>query len=193
MRALPLLAVVALAGCAAAPLPSEHFFRLEIAPPPARPAVTAIVVVERPQAHGIYNDRPLLFLGGDGSYQQYNYQIWITTPPQMLREQLAAYLRAAYGGEHVYSSEAHAPGMLFVKTEVQHLEQITGHGSSARLAMDFIIADHDDAPLAVFSFDETEPAASEAMADYAQAQDRLLARAYARLLDKLDPLARAKR
>jgi ABC-type uncharacterized transport system auxiliary subunit len=195
MRRLALLAAASLlAGCAAAPLPAEHYFRPEVAPAALRTTLARGIVIDLPDAHGVYNDRLMLYRDADGVYQQYNYQVWVEQPMVMLRDELADYLRGAYGADHVYTGDAHALADLVVHADIQHFEQQTGGGkASARLDIDFLLTGRDGVPLAALSFDQTEPAAGTDVADYVQAQSRLLERAYTQLLDKIDPLVRVGR
>ncbi|HNB26025.1 MAG TPA: ABC-type transport auxiliary lipoprotein family protein [Alphaproteobacteria bacterium] len=137
--ALPL--VLALAGCfgSAPPVPKEQYFRL-IASAPAEQAATPItggVEVIPFAGEGVMSERPLLFTADGGrKLEQRNYAYWTDAPPQMLRDQLVAYLRQANVADSVSPSELRLDTAYVVRGTIKRLEQLTGGQSGAVISLE---------------------------------------------------------
>lgn len=137
--ALPL--ILALAGCfgSAPPVPKEQYFRL-IAGAPTEQAATPLsggVEVIPFAGEGVMSERPLLFTADGGrKLEQRNYAYWTDAPPQMLRDQLVAYLRQAGVADSVSPSELRLDTDYVVRGTIKRLEQLTGGQSGAVISIE---------------------------------------------------------
>jgi len=155
MRAIKALAIVPalllLAGCfgAAPPVPKEQYFRLLAAAPsgqapagqaPAGQAsgnLTGGVEVVPFAGEGVMTERPLLFTADGGrKLEQRNYAYWTDAPPQMLRDQLVAYLREAGVADNVVPSELRVEAAYAVRGTIKRLEQLVGGQSGAVISLE---------------------------------------------------------
>ncbi|HVJ43529.1 MAG TPA: ABC-type transport auxiliary lipoprotein family protein [Dongiaceae bacterium] len=126
----PLLALIilgGLAGCAAPEVPKEQYFRLVAAPGDVHVGKPLDGAVEVPpfDADGVMIERPLLFTADGGhKLEQRNYAYWTNSPPQMLRDQLITYLRAAQIAPQVVASEMRVDDVKYtIHGTVRRLEQ----------------------------------------------------------------------
>lgn len=148
-KALILLpAILALAGCfgSAPPVPKEQYYRL-IASAPAEQAadqITGGIEVIPFAGEGVMSERPLLFTADGGrKLEQRNYAYWTDAPPQMLRDQLVAYLRQANVADSVSPSELRLDTAYAVRGTIKRLEQLTGGGSGAAISLELSFIEKD--------------------------------------------------
>ena len=124
---LSLLIVSSLGACAAPEVPKEQYFRLVAAPGDIHAAKPLDGAIEVPpfDADGVMTERPLLFTADGGhKLEQRNYDYWTNTPPQMLRDQLITYLRAAQVAPQVVPSELRVDDVKYtIRGTVRRLEQ----------------------------------------------------------------------
>jgi ABC-type uncharacterized transport system auxiliary subunit len=139
---LPILAVVA--GCfgAAPPVPQQQYFRL-VAADPAEQAPKKIsggIQVVPFAGEGVMSERPLLFTADDGrKLEQRNYAYWTDAPPQMLRDQLVAYLRDAGVADNVVPSELRVESAYEVRGTIRRLEQLVGGATGAVISLELSV------------------------------------------------------
>jgi ABC-type uncharacterized transport system auxiliary subunit len=139
---LPIL--VLLAGCfgAAPPVPKEQYFRL-IAAQPAEQAAGKVkggIEIAPFTGDGVLTERPLLFTANDGrKLEQRNYAYWTSAPPQMLRDQLVAYLRQAGIADSVVPSELRIESAYVVRGTIKRLEQLVGGSSGAVISLELSV------------------------------------------------------
>ncbi|MDZ7752033.1 MAG: ABC-type transport auxiliary lipoprotein family protein [Gammaproteobacteria bacterium] len=99
------VSVAVLAGCAAAPVPPERFFRLhdpaEVARAPA--TLAGQLVVQAPRVEGLYNERAVIYSRGPDhrELRQYHYKYWVAPPAQLVQDYLVAYLRRGASASRV--------------------------------------------------------------------------------------------
>jgi ABC-type uncharacterized transport system auxiliary subunit len=149
-KALALLPVLlALSGCfgSAPAVPKEQYFRL-IAGAPAEQAsgrLSGGVEVIPFAGEGVMSERPLLFTSDGGrKLEQRNYAYWTDAPPQMLRDQLVAYLRQAGVADNVSPSELRLDTAYTVRGTIRRLEQLTGGQSGAVISLEMALIRKDD-------------------------------------------------
>jgi len=89
-------------------IPDDQFYRL---PTPTTDLsnldlIQGGIFVQRFIAEGLYRERPLIYLKGNQGIEiaQYNYQLWVDSPPRLLRDHLIAYLRKAQASDFVVES-----------------------------------------------------------------------------------------
>jgi uncharacterized lipoprotein YmbA len=183
------LAVLVVAGCASSPLPVDRYYRIDAPVPAAASASsTAAILLEPFEARGVYAERALLFRdAGEGvALRQYGHQFWTEPPSLMLDDALTASLRAAFGESRVHARASRERPDLQVRPRLRKLEQVIdgGHGAAA-YAVEFTVTDQDGRPRFVVSFDETEAAQTAGPDAYVKALDALVARANAKLVERL--------
>ncbi len=167
--ALPL--VLALAGCfgSAPPVPKEQYYRL-IASTPAEQAATPVsggIEVIPFAGEGVMSERPLLFTADGGrKLEQRNYAYWTDAPPQMLRDQLVAYLRQAGVADSVSPSELRLDTAYVVRGTIKRLEQLTGGQSGAVISLELAFIEKDgDKLLLSRTYTSEKPTSGEKIDD----------------------------
>jgi ABC-type uncharacterized transport system auxiliary subunit len=144
-KTLALLPVLALlAGCfgSAPQVPKEQYFRL-VASAPADAAAKKIkggIEIVPFSGEGVMTERPLLFTADNGrKLEQRNYAYWTDAPPQMLRDQLVAYLRQANVADSVVPSELRIESAYVVRGTIRRLEQLVGDKSGAVISLELAV------------------------------------------------------
>lgn len=99
MRVIGALSVVALSACSSvAPIPSDVFLRppLPVAPTPlAAELPPTHILINRPTASGLHQERALVVTRDGGrSLRQAQYQFWLDSPTQIVRDALSVCLGA---------------------------------------------------------------------------------------------------
>ena len=160
LRPFLVLAVAgSLAACATPEVPKEQYFRLIAAPGDIHAGKPLEGGIEVPpfDADGVMQERPLLFTA-DGGHQleQRNYAYWTNTPPQMLRDQLITYLRAAQLSPQVTPSELRVDAKYVIHGTVRRLEQTANpDGGTIEIELALLERDKDDIIVSkVFHVDE---------------------------------------
>jgi len=145
LTALPLLPVlVLLSGCfgSAPAVPKEQYFRL-VATAPADQSPEKIsggLEVVPFDGEGVMSERPLLFTADDGhKLEQRNYAYWTDAPPQMLRDQLVAYLRQDGIADNVAPSELRLEAAYTVQGTIRRLEQLVGPKTGAVISLELAV------------------------------------------------------
>ena len=141
---LPIVAM--LAGCfgAAPPVPKEQYFRLMAAQPAEQASqISGGVEVVPFTGEGVMSERPLLFSADGGrKLEQRNYAYWTDAPPQMLRDQLVAYLRQAGVADSVVPSELRIESAYAVRGTIKRLEQLVGSNSGAVISLELAVLEN---------------------------------------------------
>lgn len=126
--------LVLLAGCGSAPpIPSNSFYRLDIAAPATRleaPLLNGILSVQVGAAIPLYRDRALLHSepGAAGTLQRYHYHYWIDTPPHLLQISLADYLRSLGVAPVVVMPEDGVEEQYRLRLDIDRFEHQRGPG-----------------------------------------------------------------
>lgn len=148
-KALALLPILLLlAGCfgSAPPVPKEQYFRL-VATAPAERAATPLaggIEIIPFTGDGVLTERPLLFTADGGrKLEQRNYAYWTSAPPQMLRDQLVAYLRQAGISDNVVPSELRLETNYTVRGAIKRLEQLVGGQNGAIVSLELSVIEKD--------------------------------------------------
>ncbi|HET6156897.1 MAG TPA: ABC-type transport auxiliary lipoprotein family protein [Dongiaceae bacterium] len=145
LKGLALLPVLALlAGCfgSAPAVPKEQYFRLLAAQPTeqAPKKVKGGIEVVPLAGEGVMTERPLLFTADGGrKLEQRNYAYWTDAPPQMLRDQLVAYLREESVADNVVPSELRVESAYVIRGTIRRLEQLVGDKSGAVISLELAI------------------------------------------------------
>ncbi|MEZ5830198.1 MAG: ABC-type transport auxiliary lipoprotein family protein [Dongiaceae bacterium] len=145
IRLIALLPVlVLLAGCfgSAPPVPKEQYFRLVATPPTEQMSkkISGGIEIAPFTGEGVMTERPLLFTADDGrKLEQRNYAYWTAAPPQMLRDQLVAYLRETGVADGVQPSELRVESDYVVRGTIKRLEQLVGNPSGAVISLELAV------------------------------------------------------
>jgi ABC-type uncharacterized transport system auxiliary subunit len=122
-------AAIALAACSQPPVPEDHYYRIGVAAPHARPKPMAgTIEVERFIADGVVADRPIVYSdrGNAHEVQAYHYQFWVEPPTVMLQNQLVSYLRAANVAKRIVTPELRTEPDYIVTGKIIRFEQVRG-------------------------------------------------------------------
>ena len=143
----PLLAL--LAGCfgSAPAVPKEQYYRLVASAPAAQSAapITGGLEIIPFAGEGVMTERPLLFTADGGrKLEQRNYAYWTDAPPQMLRDQLVAYLRQAGVADKVVPSELRVETAYTVRGTIKRLEQLVGDKTGAVISLELAVIEKDN-------------------------------------------------
>ena len=126
---LTVAAVVVLAACGKpAPVPSEHFYHLQLGQPPpvaAGPVLNGIIQVERFSAAGVLEQRAILHGKDAAEVQAYHYHAWTEVPAVMLQMQMVRFLRAAGAATTVVTPEQRLAPDYILRGRILRLEQRT--------------------------------------------------------------------
>lgn len=191
MPGVALTALLALTACSNAPAPIERYYRPEIAAPEPHTPLPLRMLVELFEVHGLYSDRPLVYLDGEGAYRQSHFHNWLEAPSQLLGESLLGYLRAAYGAESAFLPDARLEGDITIRSRLRRFERIPGTDSTqALLALEIVVTARSGRLLGSIDFEESA-AAGTTIPEYVRAQSALLGKAYGQLLILLDTRAAA--
>lgn len=128
---LAMLLVVAVAGCSQPPLPKDHFYRLQVAPPSAlaaAPLLQGTLEVGTFIADGLTAGRPIVYSDSQRPHEvlEYHYHFWTEPPTIMLRDQLVDYLRAAGVATNVVTPEMRIEPDYAITAKIKRLEKIVG-------------------------------------------------------------------
>ncbi|MBU1192895.1 MAG: membrane integrity-associated transporter subunit PqiC [Gammaproteobacteria bacterium] len=134
IRLLLVISSVLLAGCSAAPpVPTNSFYRLDIAAPGKRlaaPLLDGTLSVQVGAAIPLYRDRALLHsdAGAVTTLQRYHYHYWVDTPPHLLQVEFADYLRDAGIADVVVMPEDSVDTVYRLRLDIDHFEHLRGPG-----------------------------------------------------------------
>jgi ABC-type uncharacterized transport system auxiliary subunit len=106
-------------------------------------ALAGTLEVERFVADGVTASRPLVYSesGQDHILQEYHYHFWVEPPPVMLRDELAAYLRAARVATIVVTPDVRAAADYVVGGRIKRLERVVGAQPAAVVELELWLRD----------------------------------------------------
>lgn len=179
--------VSAVVACSSGPVVDDRYYRPAVPlPPTAHAPLKARLIVEPFEVHGLYSDRPLVYVDSTGAYQQSNHNNWIEPPSILLAGSLLETLRAAYGPESAFLPDARVPGDVTVRARLRRFERLPhAEPVQAVLSLEIVVTGRGGRLIGVVDVDSTAPA-GKTIPDYVRAQSMLLAQAYERVLALLD-------
>lgn len=192
-RLTPLLLAVLLSACAGgARAPEDSFYRLEIAPPPARlatPLLDGILSVQVGSAAPVYRDRAFLYseTREPGRLQRYHYHYWMDTPPRLVQHTLAEYLRAAGVASAVVTPTDGIDERYRLRVDIERFEQRRARGGGdVTVALRLMLSERGSGALLLHERLQGEAAVDGGEhADLAAAYRRATETVYAQLLERL--------
>jgi ABC-type uncharacterized transport system auxiliary subunit len=172
---------LALAACAAAPVPKDQFYRLTAGAPaaPASPAMLdGVLMIDRPIADGVYSERALvLSRESDRSVvEQYHYHFWTEPPATMLQQQMVDFFRAAGLSDRIVTPELRIRNDFALTSKIRRMERVVG-GARPKVALEIEFALHnyrDNKLVLLESYSEEVAAGSDSMGDAISALDQAL-------------------
>jgi uncharacterized lipoprotein YmbA len=193
MRACVLLSsTLMLAACASEPVPADRYYRIEAPRPAAAAPISAIVGVDPVRAGGIYSERALLYLR-NGALEQRRFDFWAESPDNMIEQALLAYLRAAFGAEHVVTGGARVHADLNVRTRIERLEELAEDGPPKIAAQfQFAISDAQGRTLKVLESGGVREIAGTAPSEFVHGLEAQAGVSFAELEAQLRALARTE-
>ena len=129
-KMLPVLLLV-LGACAQPEVPTDRFYRLDVALPEtrlAKPALAGTLEVDRFVADGLTAGRPIVYSesGRPREVLEYHSHFWTEPPTTMLRDQLVTYPRAAKVADIVVTPKHRVEPDYELSGKIKRLEQIKG-------------------------------------------------------------------
>lgn len=150
--ALAVAAGVAISACSQPAVPPDRFYRIEVADPAAedrRAAFAATLEVERPDAAGLADGRPIVYIDSarPNEMLEYNYHFWAEPPSIMLRDQLVEYLRRTGIAETVVTEDLRVDADYSVTGKLKRLERFVGESPKVVIEIELGLRDNRDARL----------------------------------------------
>jgi cholesterol transport system auxiliary component len=169
-RRLAVAAVLALAlsACAGSAPPPDSYHRLTVpAPAPrATPLLHGALEVDRLSAVDALRSRPLAVVdAASGVLRHARYDLWVEGPPELLRDALVGYLRAAGLAERVVTPELRDQPRWIVSGRIQRFERVVGAGGSVAVSLELFLRDGGGGPPRVDRvYEVTRPAPGDSTA-----------------------------
>ncbi len=186
MRRAPFLTLILLApllvmaGCAQPKLPQENYYRLVVADPAdSEKVLDGSLVVEPFIGNGLTSERSLLYSTTDAplKVQQYHYHYWIDPPPQMIQDQMVAYLRSGGTAANVVTPEMRLLPDYALTGRIKRLERIVdGSRFSAVVELEIGLSDARDNSLVLLETYVAEEPAGRDIASTVEAFNRGIAK-----------------
>jgi len=137
---LILFLLAVLSACSSQPpVPENHFYQLS-APQVKKNPLTATksILVHRPSASGIYNERSMLYVEQRKplAIKRYHYHLWVRPPAILVRDYLVAYLRDSGTFTKVLTRKTTAGSIAELNIYIQHFEHILD-GARTRVVIEF--------------------------------------------------------
>ncbi len=129
-----------LTACAQAPVPEDHYYRLNLTNTAGAAAVKidGIVEVERLIADGLLDSRPVLFTGSATSteVQSYHYHFWSQPPSIMLQNALVAKLQQSRVAKSIVTPDLRIEPDFILAGKIFRFEQITGASNQVIVSLE---------------------------------------------------------
>lgn len=135
--AVAMMAVVT--ACAQPPVPTDTFYRLDVADPERAPgpAVGGVVEVRSLDADGLMAERAIVYSdAGSPSLRQYNYHFWVEAPTAAVQRELTDHLRATGLFEQVVTPRFRVRPDVEVQGRIARMEQILDGNGGARVVVE---------------------------------------------------------
>lgn len=194
-RCLSLIALVALAGCAAAPVPEVAYYKMPDPRIEARetPAFAMPVVVDTMLADGLHGEQSILYATKPGgSVRSYHYQRWNDPPVRLLQRRLIRMLRDGNVSPVVADRLSTSVSAVRVSGVVERFERVRredGWYAEVRLELRADVGD-EALPAVLRTYEAAVPAGAETIEAtvraFAQATDQALG-AFAADLAQVEP------
>lgn len=194
---LVLVAMLALSGCAAPPVPPERFFRLHDSVDVARAAATlpGQLVVQIPRAEGIHNERALIYSRGPHhrELRQYHYRHWLAPPARLVQDYLVTFLRRGASASRVVRGYGDGYTDHRVSGDLLAFEQrLEGGRRAVMVDLELTVTPPgEDRPALIRRYTENVDVVGETMTDTVRAFEKALNNVASGFATDLAGLARA--
>jgi ABC-type uncharacterized transport system auxiliary subunit len=129
-----------LTACAQAPVPDDHYYRLNLSKDSSSPGVKleGIVEVERFVADGLLDSRPILFSSSANSteVQSYHYHFWSLPPSIMLQNALTAQLQRSNAAKSIVTPNLRIEPDFVLSGKIFRFEQIRGQNNEIIVSLE---------------------------------------------------------
>ena len=129
-----------LSACSQAPVPDDHYYRLNLSSSSKATTVKldGIVEVERLIADGLLDSRPILFTSSTKSseIQSYHYHFWSQPPSLMLQNALAAQLQLSNAAKSIVTPNLRIEPDFILAGKIFRFEQITGQENKVVVSLE---------------------------------------------------------
>lgn len=193
--ALAAALLLTLAACGtAAPVPSDHYYRLDVTTPAplSQPKLDGIVEVERFAADGVTADRAIAYAGSVNSLElkAYHYHFWTESPTVMLRDALIKTLRAGHVADQVVTPEDRVTPDYVITGEIKQMERVVGsQPGKALLSVDLVLRHAQDGKLLLLrSYRVVRDVSGGDMGDFVAAMNSAASEAFAHFVADLAKL-----
>ncbi len=174
---LLLLAILSLTACGSIePVPEDRFYRLAEIPGPeplAQPLLPGVLAVGTIETSGIYNERAILYSepGRPTELLRYHYHSWIDSPPQLIQDHIALFLRGAAVAPTVVIDDGQAEWQYRLTGRLRRFErEMRGTGSSVTVAIEYRLVQRGGGrPLWIGDYTAQMPVSGERVNDAVQA------------------------
>lgn len=192
-RTLPALLLV-LGACAQPVVPTDRFYRLDVAEPETRfatPRLKGTLEVDRFVADGLTAGRPIVYSesGRPREVLEYHYHFWTEPPTIMLRDQLVTYLRAAKVADIVVTPEHRVEPDYELAGKIKRLEQVVGKPPGAVVELELALKRSADGQILILNTYRIEAEAKSGTVGAAvDALNSALGLIYARFINDISGL-----
>lgn len=179
----------------APPVPEDNYYRITLADPAAHaggPLISGTILVEPFDADGLLRDRAVVYAASNpaGELKQHHYHFWTDTPPRLLQEATASYLRRAGIAEAVVTPELRVPAEYEVQGYVLRLERVLGDVPKVAVALRLALVHVDDGRLvAMNDYGAEAPCGDDSVGAAVAAFNQALSGIYARFLADIEHAA----
>jgi len=129
-----------LTACAQAPVPNDHYYRLNLSDTSSTQGIKldGIVEVERFVADGLLDSRPILFTGSATSteVQSYNYHFWSLPPSIMLQNALTAQLQRSNVAKSIVTPNLRIEPDFILAGKIFRFEQVRGQNNNVIISLE---------------------------------------------------------
>ena len=190
MKHTAVVALLLLTACAGPPVPTNHYYRLEVGLPEESTGarLPGTLEVARFHADGLVADRPLNWISGDAPHELrvYHYHHWTAPPATLLQDALVEYLRAANVADRIVTPELRADSDHIILGRLRRLEMVTGARPAVLFELELGLRERDPRRIAlVRSYTEQRPLAEDSVDAAVLALGDAVSEVYARFVADL--------
>ena len=133
-------------------MPTDRFHRLTVDPPTTvfeTPRIAGTLEVERFDAAGVLQGRPIIFVEHDSPHvlHQYHYHLWIDPPTRLLQNVTVDYLRDARLADQVVVAGLRIEPTYTLVGEIRQLEHVVGNSARVSVELEFGLREDQDGSL----------------------------------------------
>jgi len=141
LNSILLISVLTGACSSQPPVPVNKYYHLQEANNSgvtAQSKISGSVLVMRPRARGIYNDRAMLFADKATSLEinRYHYHLWALPPAEMVQEHARLFLSKAAIADKVQSDSRKSDSTAQIEIDIRRFEHVrSSNGGAAKVSL----------------------------------------------------------